>query len=59
MMKMIKVSMELGFGNLEDSIDFSNKEDIAYYLTNILYENPEFFGGFTAINIESIREVNS
>ena len=28
MMKMIKVSMELGFENLEDSIDFSNKEEI-------------------------------
>lgn len=57
-MKLVRITMELGFENLEDSIDFSNKESIADYLSNMLYEDPEFFGGFGPENIESITEIN-
>ncbi len=57
-MKLVKITMELGFENLDDVIDFSNKESIADYLTNMLYEDPEFFGGFGPENIESIKEIN-
>lgn len=58
-MKLVKITMELGFENLDDVIDFSNKESIADYLTNMLYEDPEFFGGFGPENIESITELES
>jgi len=57
-MRLIKISMELAFDNLEDSIDFSNKESIADYLTNMLHEDPDFFGGFGPENIEEVKELD-
>jgi hypothetical protein len=57
-MKLVKISMELIFDNLDDAIDFSNKESIADYITNMLYEDPEFFGDFGPENIVEIREVD-
>jgi len=57
-MKLVKISMELGFDNLDDTIDFSNKESIADYLTNMLYEDPEFFGGFGPENIVEVKDMD-
>lgn len=56
-MKIVKVSIELGIYNMDDEIDFSNKESVAEFLNNRLYEDPEFFGNFGPENIESIRDV--
>lgn len=58
-MKLVTVSIELGFDNFEfeDKIDFSDKESIANYLSELLYEDPEFFGGFGPENIISVKDV--
>ena len=58
-MKLVTVSIELGFDNFEfeDKIDFSDKESIANYLSELLYEDPEFFGGFGQENIISVKDV--
>lgn len=50
--------MEIGLENMDDSIDTSSKEAVADLLTTLLYEDPEFFGGFGPENIESIKEIN-
>jgi hypothetical protein len=57
-MKLVKISMELIFDNLDYTIDFSNKESIADYINHMLYEDPEFFGDFGPENIVEIREVD-
>ena len=44
-MKLIKISMELGL-DTDIDIDTSNKQAIADLLSTLLYEDPEFFGGF-------------
>jgi hypothetical protein len=57
-MKIVTISMELGIDNMEDEIDFSNKEAIADFLSNILYEDPEFFGDFGPENITDVKDVD-
>jgi hypothetical protein len=52
-MKWIKVSIELG---IDDKLG-DNKEDIAEYLNNKLYMDPEFFGGFGPENIVEVVEM--
>lgn len=56
-MKIVKVSIELGIYDMDDEVDFSNKESVAEFLNNRLYEDPEFFGDFGPENIESIRDI--
>jgi len=57
-MRIVTISMELGFENLDDRIDFNNKESIADFLSNILYEDPEFFGNFGPENITDVKEID-
>lgn len=57
-MKIVTLSIELGFENLDDRIDFNNKESIADFLSNILYEDPEFFGDFGPENITDVKDVD-
>lgn len=51
-MKIIKISMELV---IDDELT-TNKDALAEYLNQKLYEDPEFFGDFGPKNIESIKE---
>ncbi len=53
-MKLIKITMELG---IEDDLVSNNKEEIANYLTNMLYGDPDFFGEFGPENIVEVREL--
>lgn len=57
-MKLVTITMQLGFDNLDNDIDFSNKEDIANYINNQLYECPEFFGDFGPENIEKVEDID-
>jgi hypothetical protein len=57
-MKIVTISMQLGFENLDDKIDFNDKESIADFLSNILYEDPEFFGDFGPENITDVKDVD-
>lgn len=50
-MKIVTINMELVIDN-----DMVDKYDIAIYLTDKLYSDPEFFGDFGEENIESITE---
>jgi hypothetical protein len=50
-MKLIKISMELVIDD-----DIEDKDTIANYLNNKLYEDPEFFGDFGPENIEIVGE---
>ncbi|MFM9151722.1 MAG: hypothetical protein ACKOPU_05555 [Candidatus Planktophila sp.] len=43
---------------MDDEIDFNDKESIADYLSNILYQDPDFFGGFGKENIIEVRELD-
>jgi hypothetical protein len=52
-MKIIKITMELG---IDDSTCGETHEDIANYLTRMLYTDPEFFGEFGQENILSVGE---
>ncbi len=54
-MKLVKITMELG---IDDDLVSNNKEEVANYLTNMLYGDPDFFGEFGPENIESIKEIN-
>lgn len=56
-MKLIKITMELGI-DTDTDVDTSSKEAIADLLSTLLYEDPEFFGGFGPENIESITEID-
>lgn len=51
-MRIVKVSIEL---IIEDHIGIS-QEDIASYLNDKLYSDPEFFGDFGPENIVEVRE---
>jgi hypothetical protein len=51
-LKVVKISMELV---IDESIS-NDKDDIANYLNNKLYTDPEFFGDFGPENIESVKE---
>lgn len=60
-MKIIKISMELVVDDdtcemTNNSQRIYNKDCIAEYLNNKLYNDPEFFGDFGPENIESIKE---
>ena len=57
-MKIVTISMELGFENFDDEIDFNNKESIAEYLNNALYESPEFFCEFGPENITDVKDID-
>lgn len=51
-MKLIKVQIELG---IDDDLS-DDKDSIANYLNNKLYNDPEFFGEFGPENIIEVRE---
>lgn len=55
-MKLIKVSIELGVD--DDSLS-NNRDDIATYLNNKLYMDPEFFGEFGPENIVEVIELDN
>lgn len=57
-MRIVTISMELGFENLDDRIDFNNKESIADFLNEMLYGDVEFFGEFGPENITDIKEID-
>lgn len=57
-MKIVTVSIELAFENVHDGIDFNDKESIAEYLNNTLYEHPEFFGDFGPENITEVKDID-
>lgn len=50
-MKIVTIKMDLIIDE-----DMTDKYDIAIYLTDKLYKDPEFFGDFGPENIESINE---
>lgn len=52
-MKLVKVSIELG---IDEDENFYLPEEIADYLNNKLYNDPEWFGGFGPENIVEVRE---
>jgi hypothetical protein len=57
-MKIVTISMELGFENLDDRIDFNNKESIADFLNEMLYGDVEFFGEFGPENITDVKDID-
>lgn len=50
-MKIVTIKMDL----VVDS-DFTDKYDVAVYLTDKLYSDPEFFGDFGEENIIEIKD---
>ena len=52
-MKIVTISMDLVIDD-----DLSNKNDIAMYLTDKLYKDPEFFGDFGPENIVDIKDID-
>lgn len=54
-MKLVKITMELG---IDDDLVSNNKEEVANYLTNMLYGDPDFFGEFGPENIVEIKEID-
>lgn len=52
-MKLIKINMELV---IDDGLVSDSKEEIANYLTNMLYGDPDFFGEFGPENIEIVGD---
>ncbi len=57
-MKIVTITMELGIDNMDDEIDFSDKEEIAEFLNKMLYEDAEFFGDFGPENITEVKDVD-
>jgi hypothetical protein len=57
-MKLVTIQMTLGFENMDDEIDFNDKESIADYLSNVLYQDPDFFGNFGQENIIEVKEID-
>jgi hypothetical protein len=55
-LKLITVSIDLGISS--NDCDIKNKESIANYLNKMLYEDPEFFGGFGPENIVDIKDMD-
>jgi hypothetical protein len=53
-MKVVKISMEL---IIDDGLTSDDKDEIANYLTNMLYGDPDFFGGFGPENIIEVTEM--
>jgi hypothetical protein len=52
-MKLVKIEMELVIDD-EDCGD--SPDNVADYLSRMLYDDPEFFGGFGPENIINIKE---
>jgi hypothetical protein len=50
-MKIVNISMDLIIDN-----DMTNPYDIAIYLSDKLYSDPEFFGDFGQENIVSVKD---
>jgi len=55
-LKMVTVSIDLGISSNE--CDIKSKESIAQYLNKMLYEDPEFFGGFGPENIIEVKDMD-
>jgi hypothetical protein len=54
-LKLVTVAIDLGISSNE--CDMKSKESIAEYLNKMLYNDPEFFGGFGPENIISVTEL--
>lgn len=57
-MRLVKINLDIVFDNLEDTVDFTNKESICKFLNELLDENPGFFGGFDPENIIEVSDYN-
>jgi hypothetical protein len=57
-MKLVTVQIELVIDNPSVSGEIINKDEIAGYLNNKLYTDPEFFGDFGPENIVEIKELD-
>lgn len=56
-MKVVKIKMELVMNDFHCSDDDCyDKNKIAEYLNDMLYNHPEFFGVFTEYNIVDVYE---
>lgn len=55
--RVVTIQMELAIPN--DECDCISKEDIASYLNQKLYEDPEFFGEFGPENIVRVASLDS
>jgi hypothetical protein len=51
--KEIKIMMYFHIHNMEE---LKTKEEIADFINNMIYEDPEFFGQLTEDNIIDVRE---
>jgi hypothetical protein len=54
--KLVTVSIDLGISSNE--CDIKSKESISEYLNKMLYNDPEFFGGFGPENIMEVRDLD-
>ncbi len=55
-LKLVTVSIDLGISSNE--CDIKSKESISEYLNKMLYEDPEFFGGFGPENIITVKDMD-
>jgi hypothetical protein len=55
-LKLVTVSIDLGISSNE--CDVKSKESISEYLNKMLYNDPEFFGGFGPENIIEVRDLD-
>jgi hypothetical protein len=53
--KEVKIMMYFHIHNMEE---LTTKEEIADFINNMVYEDPEFFGQLTEDNIVDVREYN-
>lgn len=53
LLKVVTISMDLVIDE-----DMTDKYDIAIYLTDKLYNDPEFFGDFGPENITEIKQLD-
>jgi hypothetical protein len=51
--KEVKIMMYFHIHNMEE---LTTKEEIADFINNMVYEDPEFFGQLTEDNIVDVRE---
>jgi hypothetical protein len=50
--------MQLGIENMDNEINFDDKESIADFLNKCLYYDPDFFGNFGPENIVEVKELD-
>jgi hypothetical protein len=55
-LKLVTITIDLGISSNE--CDVKSKESISEYLNKMLYEDPEFFGGFGPENIIDIKDMD-